>query len=259
MTAAFDSAISRRRFFGLMAGASLAAYGRAPAAATDDLIGRLIAQSREFPKLSKRIDVISGALIGKRYRANTLIGGPRTKEVFVVRDDGFDCVTYCETVLAAANAHDLPSFEKELRAIRYRNGEVDWRERNHDFAAWCERNVANGLCQPPTVGATVEVVKTIGVPRELGQRRYSIAAVPRSVLLAHRDKLADGVIMGFVSLRPSLDYYHCGFVMLGNKADLVLRHASLSHGRIVDQRIELFFAANRVHYVTLLRPQDRPA
>ncbi len=78
--------------------------------------------------------------------ADTLIGGPRQPEKFVVRDDGFDCVTFCETVLAAADAHDLASFETQLRAIRYRNGVVDWRERNHDFAAWCARNVANGLC-----------------------------------------------------------------------------------------------------------------
>ncbi len=112
-----------------------------------------------------------------------------------MRDDGFDCVTYCEAVLAAAQARDLPSFEAALRAIRYHNGEVDWRQRNHDFAAWCERNIANGQGRAVAVGSTVEVRKSINMPSELGKRSYSIAATPRTVLFAHKDKLADGDIM----------------------------------------------------------------
>ena len=230
-----------------------------PALAGDELFGKLIADSRALPTLQKRIAFISSALVGKRYRADTLIGGPRTKEQFVVRDDAFDCVTYCETVWAAAQARDLPSFEAALRTIRYHNGEVDWRQRNHDFAAWYERNVANGEGRAVAVGSTVEVRKTITTPAELGKRNYSIAATPRTVLFAHKDKLADGDIMGFVSMRPQLDYYHCSFVVTGDNGELMLRHASLSHGRVVNERIETFFNANRVHYVTVLRPVDRTA
>jgi len=257
MADALDSPVYRREFLALLAAASAAACSSAVAG--EDLIGRLIEQSRGFPALPRRIEFISSALIGKRYRADTLIGGPRQKEIFVTRDDAFDCVTYCETVLAAAQARDLPAFNAALREIRYRNGAVEWRERNHDFAVWSERNVANGQCQPVTVGSTVEVKKSISLPSELGQRNYSIAAVPRTVLLAHQDKVANGDIMGFVSLRPSLDYYHCGFVMRDGNEELLLRHASLSHGRVVDQRLAEFIAVNRVRYVTVLRPQARAA
>ena len=59
--------------------------------------------SRKGP-ISQRIDFISGALRGTRYQGYTLIGGPQRPEQFVVRDDAFDCVTFCETVLAAAIA-----------------------------------------------------------------------------------------------------------------------------------------------------------
>jgi hypothetical protein len=254
---AFDSPLSRRGFLSVVAGTALAVFRRVPARAQQELIGRLILQSREFPALSKRIDFISAALLGKRYRSGTLIGGPHQKELFVVRDDGFDCVTYCETVLAAANAHDLPSFEAALRAIRYRNGEIGWRERNHDFAAWCERNVANGLCRVLSFGVPVELKKSIGWPRGLGRRNYAIAAVLRAALMANKDSLTDGDLIGFVSMRPALDYFHTGFVVFGKEGEFLLRHASQSHGRVVDQRIEQFLAANRVRYVTLLRPQDR--
>jgi hypothetical protein len=258
MAAAIDSSLNRRAFLRGAAGVSIAALPL-PAFAGDELIGKLIAQSRGLPTLVKRIDAISAALVGKRYHADTLIGGPRRPEVFVVRDDAFDCVTYCETVLAAAHAHDIPSFEAALRDIRYHNGEVAWRERNHDFAAWCERNVENGLCKPLSVGRTVDLRKAIGTPPELGRRVYSIAAIPRTVFMAHRDKLEDGDVIGFVSIRPSLDYYHTGFIMHGRKDELILRHASQSHGRVVDERMDHFLAANRVHYVTLLRPQDKTA
>lgn len=249
---------SRRRFLSLLAGASAAAV-RSPGFAGEDLIGRLIEQFRAFPSLSRRIDFISAALLGKRYRADTLIGGPRQPEKFVVRDDGFDCVTYCEVVLAAANAHDLASFEIQLRAIRYRNGEVEWRERNHDFAAWCARNVANGLCHDLALGETVAVKKSIGWPRQLGRRDYEIAAITRASLLANAGRLEDGDIIGFVSRRPALDYYHCGFVMFGPKRELLLRHASLSHRKVVNERMDAFCAVNRVRYVTLLRPQEKTA
>jgi len=174
-----------------------------------------------------------------------------------VRDDGFDCVTYCETVLAAAKARDVATFEAELRAIRYHGGAVEWAERNHDFAAWCARNVETGLLQPVNVGAPVEVKKVVEYPSALGRRSYAITASPSAALLTGTDKLRDGDIVGFVSRRSWLDYYHCGFVMFGGKGELLLRHASQSHGRVVDQGMEQFLAVNRPQYVTLWRPQDQ--
>ena len=117
-----------RRALRLIAGLPLP--GRAAclrSRATKPLIGRLIAEAqRVHPQISQRIDFISRSLLGVRYQANTLIGGPRSQEVFVVRDDAFDCVTFCEVVLAAALARDLDEFETALLRIRYENGQVKW-------------------------------------------------------------------------------------------------------------------------------------
>jgi D-alanyl-D-alanine carboxypeptidase/D-alanyl-D-alanine-endopeptidase (penicillin-binding protein 4) len=194
--------------------------------------------------------------LGVRYAANTLIGGARTPEVFVVREDGFDCVTFCETVLAAARARDVPSFERKLRAIRYRNGEVDWRARNHDFAAWCVRNIDNGICRPIALGPPMTVKKVVGWPAALGRRSYDIAAATRAGLTDHRSELRRGDIIGFVSRRPTLDYFHTGFVMFAASGELMLRHASQSHRRVVDERMAQFLDVNRVRYLTVLRPQE---
>jgi hypothetical protein len=253
---AIDSIIDRRMFLTGAASAAMftctASYGEA----SERLIAGLIAQAQGYPAISQRIDVISRALLGHRYQADTLIGGPRKTEVFVTRDDRFDCVTFCETVLAAARANDLPSFEAALRAIRYRGGAVEWRARNHDFAAWCERNVADGFCRPVTIGETVEVRKTLTAPSALGRRTYAIAGIPSKALLASKESLKRGDIVGFISHRTWLDYFHTGFVTFDAKGELMLRNASLSHGRVVDQSMKGFLAINGVRYVTVLRPQE---
>jgi len=90
----------------LLAPGSGAAWA-AKIGARSALIERLIRDSRALPKVSQRIDFISGKLLGIRYQANTLIGGPKHPEKFVVRDDAFDCVTFCEVVSSELNDPEL--------------------------------------------------------------------------------------------------------------------------------------------------------
>ena len=125
-------------------------------------------------------------MLGTRYRANTLIGGPRRKEVFVVRADAFDCVTFCEVVLAAALARDLAGFEAALRRIRYAHGEVKWDERNHYFADWTRRAVENGICRPVAIEPAVTIAKTVNW-RNLGKRRVSLTVIPRATLAGRQE------------------------------------------------------------------------
>ena len=255
MAAAGNIRFNRRSFLVLLAGAGTMLAGF-PTRANERRIARLIVEGREWRAMPERLDFISRALIGSRYRAETLIGGAKKSEIFVNRDDVFDCVTYCEAVLAAANARDPDEYEPLLRKIRYRGGVVNWQERNHDFAAWCAHNVENGLCRPVRLAGAVELKKAMSWPRDLGKRSYTIAAIPRDVLLDNRAMLASGDIIGFVSARQGLDYFHCGFVMMEGGTPK-LRHAAQSRRRVLEEPLERFLVANRVKYVTLLRPQDR--
>lgn len=254
-----NSTLTRRTFLGALVAAVTHVPALAQGSHQDRRIAKLIAEAKPLPALSERIDLISRALIGSRYRAETLIGGAKKPEVLVIRDDAFDCVTYCEAVLAAANAREPDEFEPLLRMIRYRGGVVDWRERNHDFAAWCAHNVANRLCRPLLLDGAVELKKTISSPAALGRRSYTLAAIPREVFLGSRAMILDGDIVGFVSARPGLDYFHCGFAMLGAGGALKLRHAAQSKQRVLEEPMDRFLAVNRVKYVTLLRPQARQA
>jgi hypothetical protein len=251
-----DSILSRRSILQLLAGGVAMAAGARPSLAGEARIGRLIGEARALPTIAQRIDFISRALRGATYQEYTLIGGPRRAEKFVVRDDAFDCVTFCETVLAAANAHDLGEFEQVLRTIRYHNGKVTWRERNHYFFEWGQHNIENKICRAILMDGAVELDKTVDSQKGLSKRRFAMRVIPSAVFLAHKALLQNGDIVGFVTRQPNLDYFHVGFVAIGGGGELLLRHASQSRHRVLDESLERFLATYRVRYVTLLRPQE---
>lgn len=248
-------AITRRTVLRLLAGAPF--LGSNPAFAGKTIrIGGLIEAARALPRISQRIDFISHALLGVRYQAHTLIGGPNDRERFVVRDDAFDCVTFCEVVLAAAIARDIGEFETALRRIRYAHGDVRWDRRNHYFSEWRQRNIENNICQPVRIEPSATIEKIIHWHRALGRRRVSIAAIAKSTLIANAHRLLPGDIIGFTSRRPSLDFFHTGLVAFDKTGSLLLRHASQSRGRVVEEKMASFVTMNPVRYVTLLRPVE---
>jgi Protein of unknown function (DUF1460) len=251
-----DSAASRRDILRILAGGAALAAGARPSLAGEARIERLIGEAKLLPTIGQRVDFISGALRGTKYREYTLIGGPRRAEKFVVRDDAFDCVTFCETVLAAAIARDASEFEASLREIRYHNGIVNWFERNHYFFEWSRYNVENKTCRPIVMDGAVALEKTVYWHRELGKRRFAMVVIPRATFLANKNILASGDIVGFVTRQPNLDYFHVGFIVFGRDGALLLRHASQSRHRVLDERMDRFVALNRVRYVTLLRPEQ---
>lgn len=255
----FGTGHNRRDALRMLGAGVLAAAAARAAPAAEIRIGRLIEEARAKGSISQRIDFISAALRGTRYLGYTLIGGPRRAEEFVARDDGFDCVTFCETVLAAALAGTKNEFDPILRKIRYHDGIVSWRERNHYFFDWAQHNIENKTCLAVTMTGSIEIQKTVYWHRELGRRRFAMTVIPRAVLLANTQMLSPGDIIGFITQRPNLDYFHVGLIAFDKHGVLLLRHASLSHHRVLDERMDNFIAVNRVRYVTLLRPQEPSA
>ena len=92
---------------------------------------------------------------------------------------------------------------------------------------------------------------------EFAPRRISIAAIDKATLFGRASQVAAGDIIGFASRRQGLDYYHTGFIAFAGNGDLLLRSASLRHGRVLDEKMSSFVAANPVKYVTLLRAAER--
>ena len=162
-------------------------------------------------------------------------------------------MTFCETVFAAALVRNYEEFEAALKKIRYANGGVRWDERNHYFSDWTRRAVENEICWPVELPRSVTIDKALYFGN-LGRRQMSLLCVPAASLLARPSRLASGDIIGFVSKRTNLDFFHTGFVMLAPQGEVILRHASQSRGRVLDEPMDRFVAVNKVQYATLLRP-----
>ncbi|HET9715001.1 MAG TPA: N-acetylmuramoyl-L-alanine amidase-like domain-containing protein [Pseudolabrys sp.] len=258
MRTPISSNANRRAILRFLAGGVLLATAARPSVAGTAKIDRLIAAVRGTSAVSERIAFISGALKGTRYLADTLVGGPRRPERFVLYDDAFDCVTFCETVLAAAIADSPSGFPSALRFIRYHNGFISWRTRNHYFSEWARHNIESGICRPIEMDGAIRIEKDVFWHRALGRRHFSMIGVPRAAFWAGSAALQKGDIIGFITRRPNLDYFHVGFIVFGENGELLLRHASQRHRMVLDERMDDFMTANHVRHVTVLRPQ-RPA
>ena len=122
---------------------------RASACSLDSIaaaeIARCLQLVESVDELSIRLERISADFIGRPYITNPLGGGAGLPEHLNVNLDGFDCVTYMESVLALALSRTVEDFADLLRRIRYRNGEVSWASRNHYTSDWWRRNEAAGF------------------------------------------------------------------------------------------------------------------
>src|SRR5689334_7731276 len=108
-------------------------------------VEQLLSKTRHERFIGRRIDVLSRHFLGYPYAANPLIGSADTAEVFTASLDGFDCVTYIETIVALACACGVDDFAARLRKIRYERGCVVWKRRNHYITQWIRNNVREGL------------------------------------------------------------------------------------------------------------------
>ena len=239
------------------------AGGPAFAEAAPTSIARLIKESRTVPEaqasVSERMDFISRALLGsqvsrqhldRRTAAAGAVRRPRRRlrlrHVLRIRARRRDRARLWRIRNGAA--HD------PLRARQGRLGRtqslfrrmVPSRRRKRDLRSGRDRRCRHHRQDRAT-----------GAIRGGGRCRSS--AFRRRALLANGELLANGDIIGFLSRRPNLDFFHTGLVIFDDDGALMLRSAAQSRRRVVDEPLAQFVAANRVQYVTLLRAVEPPA
>jgi Protein of unknown function (DUF1460) len=219
--------------------------------------GRLLKEVRDSDELGERLERLSAQLLDAPYLSNPL-GGPDGPEALAIRFDGFDCVTYVETVLALAGSHAVDEFGDALREMRYAGGRVDWRSRNHYMADWLKQNRRRGIVKDITTGPrAVTRTRRLSLIRELPARTVMFRVFPKQAL-AHLRRVAEtGDIALFASTRRNLDVFHMGFIVKRGD-DVGLRHASRTAGRVVEQPLADFLKAHRMSGIILLRPLCRP-
>jgi hypothetical protein len=207
--------------------------------------------------MGERLKEVSGRLLGCRYVSSPLIGSALSPEVLTVSLEGFDCVTYIETVMALALARSVDDFVRGVRRLRYKAGRVEWSQRNHYMTDWIRNNVGAGFIWNLTRGKyAVEKGRALSLIKELPPKKARFKCFPKKNLPRIVDRLADGDLMFFVSTRQKLDVFHVGLVFHQNQ-HLVLRHASRSRQGVVEQPLEVFLEQNRMTGFILVRPRER--
>jgi hypothetical protein len=220
-------------------------------------VAQLLAMARHDHSVGGRIDILSRQFLGRPYKSNPLIGSAYTAEVFTASLDGFDCVTYLETVLALARASNVADFVECLRKIRYEHGRIQWQRRNHYSTVWIRNNARNGIVRPvsaPTV-PTVSRQRVLNVVPGLAAHRTHVKCVPKPAVPRLERFLQSGDLIFFASTRMNLDVFHAGIIVREGKK-IFMRHASRSRGLVVEQELSEFLKANRMAGVIVVRPRE---
>ena len=219
-------------------------------------VEQLLSETKHDRSAGSRIDFLSRHFLGHSYKPNPLIGSAGTAEVFTASLDGFDCVTYIETILALARASNVDDFTKWLRKIRYERGRIQWERRNHYMMLWIRNNLREGIIRPVSMPAVpiLRMERVLNVVPGLDPQRTRLKCVPKRSVPRLEPHLQSGDLIFFVSTRKHLDVFHAGIIARDGKR-VLMRHASRSRGFVVEQELSEFLKANRMAGVIVVRPQ----
>jgi hypothetical protein len=220
-------------------------------------VQELLSKAKSERSATDRVEAFAGRFLGYPYQPNPLIGSADTAEAFTASFDGFDCVTYIETVLALARATNVDEFIEWLRMIRYERGSIQWARRNHFMTHWLRNNEREGILRPVSLRALPMVSRERvlnGVPG-LAAQRTRVKCVPKPAVPRLAPHLQSGDLMFFASTRKNLDVFHAGIIALDGRR-ILMRHASRSAGMVVEQELSEFLKSNRMAGVIVARPQQ---
>jgi hypothetical protein len=219
-------------------------------------VQQLLSESKNERSIGRRIDVLSRHFLGHSYKPNPLIGSADEAEVFTASLDGFDCVTYIETIVALARASNVDDFIAWLQKIRYEQGRIQWDLRNHYMTLWIRNNLREGIIRPVSMPALpiVSRRRTLNVVPGLAARRTRVKSVPKRTVPRLEPHLESGDLIFFASTRSNLDVFHAGIIVRDCKR-VFMRHASRSQGHVVEQELREFLKTNRMAGVIIVRPQ----
>jgi len=236
------------------------------------------------------------SLIGAPYQANPLDRDAKgTTEPLRAGFDGFDCVTYVETVLALARTIAVgkttpADYAAELARLRYRNGEPGYCARQHYFGDWAELQVAAGVLDEVTTSvagdpANLAVLrlthgfdflsrnadKTLALANSperqacVAEQEAALSArddgtpyIRATSLRAVSNQLRPGDLIAWVADVPGLDILHVGVVVARPNGRLELAQASKREGRVMVSPDLLRYAGSlrQQRGVRVFRPRD---
>jgi N-acetylmuramoyl-L-alanine amidase-like len=213
---------------------------------TPKKLDTLLQESSKISDAGIWIDYLSKQFLGTPYQESTLIGDINNPEVFVINFKAVDCFTFLDYIESLRRSSSFDEFRENLRKVRYRRGEINFKNRNHFFTDWCEFNSSF----IDNVAGQLGGKKVITVMKLLNQKVDGTYFLPG---IQHRERLITyipsnmiddsifsqlrtGDYIGIYSETQGLDVSHVGiFIKEENKT--YLRHASSlkKYRKVIDQ------------------------
>lgn len=209
-------------------------------------LDKMLRASSGIRDTGQRIEMLSGQFLGVPYVESTLMGNASSKEVLVINLGGVDCFTFLDYVEAMRRSGSFDEFREQVRKVRYRDGEIAFKNRNHFFTDWREFNQSFAEDVTPHVGAGMarKTAKILNKKRDGSCFIQGIEPVRREIYYISSSDIGESVAgrmntgdyIGIYSGEEGLDVSHAGILVRRNDS-LYLRHASSSSAcrQVVDQ------------------------
>lgn len=227
---------------------------------TEKELDDLLRESSNIDETGERIAFLSRLFLGAEYSDSTLRGSLETPEDLVINLSAMDCFTFLDYIEAMRLSRSFAGFVGHVKNVRYRQGEVSFRRRNHFFTDWREYNgeYVEDVTAKIGEGHAVRVQKRLNEKADGANWVPGIAVVSRGIdyippplpegFLAG---LMTGDYVGVFSAAAGLDVSHVGIVVVKN--GLILRHASSRRKMVVDEGLAEYLSDKPG--VTVLRPK----
>ena len=220
---------------------------------TSEKLDAILHESSKINDAGLRIDFLSKQFLGTPYQESTLIGDINTPEVFVINLEGVDCFTFLDYIESMRRSFSFDEFKENLRKVRYRGGEVNFKNRNHFFTDW--REFSSNFIDVVTMQIGGKKVRSI--MKLLNQREDGSYYIPgiqlkdRLITYLPVDIIDDAILselrtgdyIGIYSEKQGLDVSHVG-IFIKQENNIYFRHASSlkEYRKVVDQNFKDYIA-----------------
>jgi hypothetical protein len=215
----------------------------------------LLLESSKIDGTGQRIEFVSRNFLGTPYQESTLIGDTNTHEVFVINLEAVDCFTFLDYIESMRRSFSFDDFRENLIKVRYRGGELNFKNRNHFFTDWCKFN-SNFI---DDVTGQLGGKKVLAVMKLLNQKEDGTYFLPgiqpmeRLITYIPSNMIDDSIVgqlrtgdyIGIYSEKQGLDVSHVG-IFINQEHKTYLRHASShkEHRKVVDQDFSDYITDN---------------
>jgi len=227
--------------------------------------------------VTERMNLYSACFLGTPY-AFTCVGDGKDalyEPYPLVNFDSTNCMAYCEHVLALSISDSWDNFFDNLQQIRYKDGLIGMRTRNHyTMADWLPQNswLLSDVTRKVGGERTIKVTRTIShekffkkkgitdLRHVLPDRTITIDVIPKEALLKIRDNLKQGDIGALIFAKKDNIFSAHMWMVMHTAAGLVIRESTTRGMTTFDTPYEKWaqqvMASKRYLGISLMRVRD---